>query len=105
MDNRREQVRYFCKSCDKDTTFSAEISGVFIDSIQLPEPFPLIPEDRLRLCLEPECGSLWTFVEKAIKAMPEIETLEHQWSKALIVFKDFSGTQLNAKRSTHIGTA
>jgi len=98
MGRRDKELRY-CNHCQKETVFSADVSALLIDSVLLNAPYPLIPEGSYRLCQEADCDSIWVFVQKAIDSHEELMVLKTDWSTALIVYADLSGSKLNAKRS------
>ena len=87
-----------CDACKTGEHFSAVVRVIVVWAPGLTLGYPLITDDRLKVCLG--CDAGFTLVGRAVDAHPVVR-MAGQWTKALLVFDDGHGLQLNARRSVH----
>jgi hypothetical protein len=93
-----------CPVCGERARWSAEVSVILVFAPGLPRPYPLIASEGYRYCVGGGCDALLQMVRRAVDAHP-VTRVAGQWSRAIVLHADGSGTNVVWKGGTELARA
>ena len=90
---REIPVKRECSSCGR-VEFTPAVSVIVVWAHGLDVGVPMIPRDEMRVCGTGSCGAGYRLVSRAFEVHPETQTAIGPWRRALIVFEDGNGVEI-----------
>ncbi|TMA28717.1 MAG: hypothetical protein E6J78_04685 [Deltaproteobacteria bacterium] len=93
-----------CQVCQDKARWSEEVIVVLVFAPGLTKPYPLIAAEGYRYCIGGSCDALLTLVRRAVASHP-VTRSAGQWTRAIVLHADGSGTNVLWKGSGTVAMA